>query len=136
MPVVESVPDGAMGSGGSAVELVGTVPYASLLSEEIDTLIDRVVDLNEEHGWHWSRAGSMIASLEEAFLMLDQGEVVAAARQLSHFRGQIHMYLARDQMSEMAGRPLLELAGKLIERLTLLKRSQRLETQVGRLHPL
>lgn len=111
--------------------VVAGIPYAQLLSSEIDRLIDNVVALTEQYGWQWSRTGSMIANLEEVFLVLDRGDASEAARQLSAFDNQVRGYMDSGEIPMSAGVPLLKESGILVKRLKALSRGQRLERLPG-----
>ena len=107
--------------------IVAGIPYAQLLSREIDRLIDNVVALTERYGWQWSRTGAMIANLEDVFLVLDNGDASEAARQLSVFDNQVRVYMNSGDIPMAAGVPLLKESGILVKRLNALSRGQRLE---------
>jgi hypothetical protein len=116
------------GHGGERmVRAVDGVPRALLLGREVDLLIDNVVALNEHHGWRWSEAGSLIASLEEAFIDLDEGRFDKAARQLGAFRDRVRGYLRDGTMPRDAGTPLLDVAGAIQARVEALDRAGRLD---------
>lgn len=105
---------------------VERVPRGALLAREVDRLIDRVVALNENHGWRWSEAGALIASLEEAFLDLDRGQFAKAGRQLADFSDRIAAYVNDGSLPKEAGVPLLDAAGAILGRIDALERSERL----------
>jgi len=123
-------------AGGAPAELavadpvltaVERVPRATLLANQVDRLIDRVVALNENHGWRWSEAGALIANLEEAFIDLDNGKFTKAAHQISDFSDRITAYVDKGALPEDAGTPLIEAAGGILGRIEALERTERLE---------
>lgn len=117
----------ASAAGDEAVyREVGHVPRGALLARQVDLLIDRVVALNENHGWRWSEAGALIASLEEAFLDLDRGQFAKAGRQLGDFSDRIAAYVNDGSLPKEAGVPLLDAAGAILGRIDALERSERL----------
>jgi len=105
---------------------VERVPRGALAAREVDVLIDSVVALNENHGWRWSEAGALIASLEEAFLDLDRAQFAKAARQLTDFSDRIAAYVNDGSIPRDAGVPLLDAAGAILGRIDALERSERL----------
>jgi hypothetical protein len=105
---------------------VEQVPRGVLLARDVDMLIDRVVGLNEHHGWRWSEAGALIASLEEAFLDLDRDQLAQAARQLNEFSDRIAAYVNDGSLPKDAGVPLLDAAGAILGRIDALQRTERL----------
>lgn len=106
--------------------VVDRVPRATLLAREVDQLIDNVVALNERHGWRWSQAGSLIASLEEAFIDLNRGQFHKAAGQLSDFSNRVAVYVDDGILTRDAGVPLLDAAGGILGRIEALERAGRL----------
>jgi hypothetical protein len=98
----------------------GAPPPRHVLATQIDPLIDRVVALNEHYGWRWSETGALIASLEEAFLDLDNDNPQEAARQLTHFRDRISAGVADGTLAPEAGAPLLTAAADLLDRVAAL----------------
>jgi hypothetical protein len=105
---------------------VERVPRGALLAHEVDRLIDRVVALNENHGWRWSEAGALIACLEEAFIDLDRSQFGKAGRQLGDFSDRIAAYINDGSLPKEAGVPLLDAAGAILGRVDALQRAQRL----------
>lgn len=95
-------------------------PPRHVLASQIDRLIDRVVALNERYGWSWNDTGALIASLEEAFIDLDDGRMDDAADQLRTFRDRISVGLADGSLTPEAGGPLLAATADLLTRVEAL----------------
>lgn len=106
--------------GAQARAVPEEVPRRHLLGGQIDRLIDRVVALNESYGWTWSDTGALIASLEEAFIDLDEGRPGDAEAQLRRFRDRISGGLADGTLEPEAGAPLLAAAADLLARVAAL----------------
>lgn len=86
----------------------------------IDHLIDRVVDLHEVHGLRWSDTGGLIAVLEEALIVLQDGRCADSARQLGGFRDRVAAHLAQGRLEPAAAAPLLAANDDLMHRVNAL----------------
>ena len=119
-----------LGSAGPATarEEAAVVRTAALgtltVAGRIDRLIDRVVDLHEVHGLRWSDTGGLIAVLEEALIVLQDGRCADIARQLGGFRDRVAAHLAQGRLEPGAAAPVLAANDDLIHRVDALCKAE------------
>lgn len=90
------------------------------VSGRIDRMIDRVVDLHEVHGLPWSETGSLIAVLEEALIVLQDGRCADTARQLGGFRDRVAEHMIHGHLEPAAAAPVLAANDDLMHRVDAL----------------